>query len=132
MDRMRRRGLPRFQAVAMALLVPVVAGAFAQDMSFQPDYIGSNALSNALEGNAGSAERKPGTDLAAPTLTPAQQAQLKDELQRRIAAHRQRLLPEYQHRVRSDGRDSADAWLRETAQRLGRQDANELRARYGR
>lgn len=131
MDRKQQRRF-RFRAMAMALLVPMAASALAQDMSFQPDYIGSNALSNALEDNAAAAKRKPATQSSEPTLTPAQQVQLKNEMQRRITAHRQQLLPEYQRRVQRDGRDSADAWLRETAQRLGRQDANELRAKYSR
>jgi len=131
MDRKQQRRF-RFRTMAMALLVPMAAGALAQDMSFQPDYIGSNALSNALDGNAEAAKREPAARSPEPTLTPAQQAQLKNEMQRRIAAHRQQLLPEYQRRVQRDGRDSADAWLREVAQRLGRQDANELRAKYSR
>lgn len=45
---------------------------------------------------------------------------------------RAQLLPEYERRVRSDGRPSADRWLREVAADMGRRDGEAARARYGR
>jgi hypothetical protein len=57
------------------------------------------------------------------------EATLKAELRRRVDAHRRRLLPEYERRVKADGRDSADRWLRAEATAAGRLDAQELRAR---
>jgi hypothetical protein len=39
------------------------------------------------------------------------------------------LMPEYEQRVRQDGKASADQWLRETAFRLGQQDGRAARQR---
>lgn len=117
----------RALAAVLSTCVVLPMAAVAQDMSFQPDYIGSNALSNALEQqNDASRTRNPQAG-----LTPAQQAQLRSEFQRRVDNHRRQLLPEYERRVQRDGRASADAWLRQTADALGRRDAAELRAKYG-
>lgn len=124
----RRHALaPLLLGSALAALFALPVGAPAQDMSFQPDYIGSNALSNALENQADAGRTRP----PATGLTPARQAQLRNEFQRRVDGHRRKLLPEYERRVQRDGRASADAWLRQTADTLGRRDAAELRAKYG-
>lgn len=119
--------VPPLLGAALVVFLALPGGTSAQDMSFQPDYLGSNALSNALE-NPADANRTPPPQAG---LTPARQAQLREEFQRRVDGHRRQLLPEYERRVRRDGRASADAWLRQTADALGRRDAAELRAKYG-
>lgn len=55
---------------------------------------------------------------------------LRQDMQRAIDQRRRELLPEYQRRVRTDGRASADAWLRATAERLGREDGERMRRRH--
>lgn len=45
---------------------------------------------------------------------------------------RAQLRPEYERRVRTDGRSSADRWLREVAAEMGRRDGEAARAGYGR
>ena len=57
---------------------------------------------------------------------------MKADIQRMIERRRRELLPEYERRVRNDGRASADDWLRRVAHELGRRDGAEIRARYGR
>lgn len=55
---------------------------------------------------------------------------LRQDMQRAIDQRRRELLPEYQRRVRTDGRSSADAWLRNTAERMGREDGERVRRRH--
>ena len=62
---------------------------------------------------------------------PVDQAALERDMRRMIERRRAQLLPEYERRVRSDGRPSADRWLREVAAEMGRRDGEEIRARYG-
>ena len=126
MDDRGRVAVQPFLGAPLAALLALAGGTSAQDMSFQPDYIGSNALSNALE-NQSDADR---TRLPEAGLTPAREAQLRDEFRRRVDGHKRQLLPEYERRVQRDGRASADGWLRQTAAALGRRDASELRAKY--
>lgn len=57
---------------------------------------------------------------------------LRADMQRMIERRRRELLPEYERRVRSEGRERADAWLREQAQALGREDGAEVRRRHAR
>ncbi|MGJ4729968.1 hypothetical protein [Luteimonas sp. SDU101] len=59
------------------------------------------------------------------------QAALEQDLRRMIDRRRAELLPEYERRVRDDGRPSADRWLRQVATELGRRDGAQVRARYG-
>jgi len=56
---------------------------------------------------------------------------IKAELRRRVEQRKRELRPEYERRVREDGKPSADRWLRETAGDLGPRDGAEIRARYG-
>ena len=58
-------------------------------------------------------------------------AALELDMRRMIERRRAQLLPEYERRVRADGRPSADRWLREVAAEMGRRDGNEIRAKYG-
>ena len=55
---------------------------------------------------------------------------LRQDMQRAIDRRRRELLPEYQRRVREDGRANADAWLRATAERLGREDGERVRRNH--
>ncbi|MDH5834475.1 hypothetical protein [Luteimonas kalidii] len=55
---------------------------------------------------------------------------LRQDMQRAIDQRRRELLPEYQRRVRTEGRANADAWLRATAERLGREDGERVRRRH--
>lgn len=59
------------------------------------------------------------------------QAALESDMRGMIDRRRAQLLPEYERRVRDDGRSSADRWLREVATEMGRRDGAEIRARYG-
>ena len=59
------------------------------------------------------------------------QAALESDMRRMIDQRRAQLLPEYERRVRDDGRHSADRWLREVATEMGRRDGAQVRARYG-
>lgn len=66
----------------------------------------------------------------APARTPVDEA-MEVEMRRMIDQRRRELLPEYERRVRSDGRPSADRWLRHVATDLGRRDGAAIRAKYG-
>ena len=55
---------------------------------------------------------------------------LKADMQAIIERRRRELLPEYERRVRTDGRQQADAWLRARAAELGRRDGEAIRAKY--
>lgn len=74
---------------------------------------------------------RPGIAQAAQPGTIDQQA-LRGDMQRMIEQRRRQLLPEYQRRVRADGKASADAWLRDAAERLGRQDGQQVRRNHDR
>lgn len=65
------------------------------------------------------------------SVTPADQAAMERDLRRMADRRRAELLPEYERRVRRDGRPSADRWLREVAAEMGRRDGAQVRARYG-
>lgn len=58
--------------------------------------------------------------------------QLRADMQQAIDQRRRELLPEYQRRVRDDGRPSADAWLRIEAEQLGRRDGERIRHEHER
>lgn len=58
-------------------------------------------------------------------------AALERDMRRMIERRRAQLLPEYERRVRSDGRPDADRWLRQVAAEMGRRDGAEIKARYG-
>lgn len=59
------------------------------------------------------------------------EAAIKAELKRMVEQRKRELRPEYERRVRADGKPSADRWLRETAAELGRRDGAAMRAKYG-
>ncbi|HEY4530414.1 MAG TPA: hypothetical protein VIG97_08845 [Luteimonas sp.] len=59
------------------------------------------------------------------------EAAIKAELRRMVEQRKRELRPEYERRVRTDGKASADRWLREAAAELGRRDGAEMRAKYG-
>lgn len=50
-----------------------------------------------------------------------------DERARNLKEELDRLAPEYDRRIRQDGQDAADRWLSETAEAMGRRDAEESR-----
>lgn len=60
------------------------------------------------------------------------EAAIKAELRRMVEQRKRELRPEYERRVRVDGKASADRWLREASAEMGRRDGAEMRARYGR
>ncbi|MBJ6979427.1 hypothetical protein [Luteimonas sp. MC1895] len=68
---------------------------------------------------------------AANTSQAVDEAAIKAELRRMVEQRKRELRPEYERRVREDGKPSADRWLRETAHELGRRDRAEIRARFG-
>ncbi|WP_158636539.1 hypothetical protein [Luteimonas marina] len=55
---------------------------------------------------------------------------LRADMQRMIEQRRRELLPEYERRVRRDGKASADDWLRKRAEELGRRDGATIRRKY--
>lgn len=59
------------------------------------------------------------------------EAAIKAELKRMVEQRKRELRPEYERRVREDGRPSADRWLRETAAEMGCRDGAAMRAKYG-
>lgn len=59
------------------------------------------------------------------------EAAIKAELRRMVEQRKRELRPEYERRVRVDGKASADRWLRAAAAEAGRRDGAEMRARYG-
>jgi len=89
-----------------------------------PDWVDREALRRKNGGKVMS-----GTDTR--TGTPVDQAALERDLRSMVDRRRAELLPEYERRVRSDGRPSADRWLREVATEMGRRDGAQVRARYG-
>lgn len=64
---------------------------------------------------------------AAAQATQVDQQALRADIQRSIERRRRELLPEYERRVRTDGRASADDWLRARAAELGRRDGEAIR-----
>lgn len=70
--------------------------------------------------------------LAAQVAGGIDERQLRADMQQAIDQRRRELLPEYQRRVRDDGRPSADAWLRVEAERLGRRDGERIRREHER
>ena len=61
---------------------------------------------------------------------PAPQEMLaRDDVRALMERERARLQPEYERRVRADGKASADRWLREVAADLGRKAGEAARAR---
>ncbi|WP_202845414.1 hypothetical protein [Luteimonas saliphila] len=67
----------------------------------------------------------------APAHRPIDEAAMEADMRRMIDQRRRELLPEYERRVRSDGRPSADRWLRQVATEMGRRDGAAIRAKYG-
>ncbi|WP_133000974.1 hypothetical protein [Luteimonas arsenica] len=59
------------------------------------------------------------------------EATIKAEMKRMVEQRKRELRPEYERRVREDGKPSADRWLRETAAEMGRRDGAAMRAKYG-
>lgn len=67
----------------------------------------------------------------APAPQTLDEVAIKAELKRMVEQRKRELRPEYERRVREDGKPSADRWLRETAAEMGRRDGAEIRAKYG-
>lgn len=59
------------------------------------------------------------------------EAAIKAELRRMVEQRKRELRPEYERRVRVDGKESADRWLRDAAAEMGRRDGARMRAKYG-
>ncbi|HRO26022.1 MAG TPA: hypothetical protein PK743_06640 [Luteimonas sp.] len=72
-----------------------------------------------------------GKSLAPSVRGDPDQAAMKAEMQRMIELRRQEFLPEYERRVRADGRQNADQWLRQVATEAGRRDGVAIRRKYG-
>lgn len=58
--------------------------------------------------------------------------QMRAEIDRLRRVHMRRLAPEYNHRVKTEGRKAADLWLQREATRLGRRAALDLRRKHRR
>lgn len=68
---------------------------------------------------------------AANTSQAVDEAAIKAELRRMVEQRKRELRPEYERRVRVDGKESADRWLRDAAAEMGRRDGARMRAKYG-
>ena len=110
--------------------VPAKAGRFCALLALATALASAQAPASA-QGGADGPPRPAQAEVAPPAVSgpgaAMDEAALKAELRRRVDAHRRRLLPEYERRVKADGRDSADRWLRAEATAAGRLDAQELR-----
>ena len=84
----------------------------------------------ALPISAAHAQAAPQAGTANPSQA-ADEAAVKAELRRTVEQRKRELRPEYERRVREDGKPSADRWLREAAAEMGRRDGAAMRARYG-
>lgn len=73
-----------------------------------------------------------GGEARAQTPEGVDQVRMRSDMQRMIEQRRRELLPEYQRRVRREGRASADTWLQAEAARLGRRDGERVRRDYER
>lgn len=87
-----------------------------------PDWIDREAARN---------KRAAGPSSQAPARKPLHPAALEAEMRRKMDERRRELRPEYERRVRAEGRPSADRWLRQAAAELGRRDGAAMRAQYG-
>ncbi len=85
----------------------------AQEMSFNPDYVGSNAFSSSMDRVIAPKDGKKKADPRAPI---SRTGSTQD-------ARMQALQAEYMRRYREDGEVSANAWARE----MGRRDAEAAR-----
>lgn len=57
--------------------------------------------------------------------------QMQAEIRALQAQHKRELLPEYKRRVKAQGKQAADAWLRREAERRGREAALHIKRKYG-
>lgn len=85
-----------------------------------------------VDPEAGGQTRSPQRAAGAAGQRALEQAEVEADLRRMIAQRRRELLPEYEHRVRRDGKASADDWLRARATELGRRDGESIRRKHGR
>ena len=90
-----------------------------------PDWIDREAIRRKREGQLSR------TPEPASLGAPINEAALEADMRRMVDQRRRELLPEYERRVRNDGRPSADRWLRDVATEMGRRDGAQVRARYG-
>lgn len=80
---------------------------------------------------------EPGDDRAVPAKqirqdgARNQETAMRAEMRRMFEQRRHELLPQYERRVRLDGRANADAWLKQVATEMGRRDGEAIRARFG-
>lgn len=108
-----------------ALAVLVVPPAGAQDMSFEPDYVGRHAFESTQQRILERQARRTGSEpvpagAGSDALDTARLRALMD-------AQRAALAGEYARRRRLQGRVRADAWLRAEAAERGRQDGEASR-----
>lgn len=103
-------------ATAIVLLPPTLS---AQEMSFMPDYVGQHAFKTTQDNILESAKRDRRAGADAPPSSRIDPAAFRALL----TARKAELAPEYERRVRTQGRESANAWLRAKAAELGQLDA---------
>jgi|GEM_PF-1307766 len=106
------------------------AGGMANQMH-QHDLLRDQTLRDPPDDDDGDAQETKSQARAANRPQAVDQVAMKAEMQRMIERRKRELLPEYERRVRADGRPSADRWLRDVATEMGRRDGAEIRARYG-
>lgn len=94
-----------------------------------PDWADREALRRK---NNGKVLRPADAAASAPARRPIDAAAVQAEKRRMMAQRKRELLPEYERRTRTDGKASADRWLREVAAELGRRDGAAARARVER
>lgn len=94
-----------------------------------PDWIDREAQRRK---NNGKVMRSGDGPAPATTQRRADKAVVEAEQRRMMQQRKRELLPEYQRRTRTDGKASADRWLRAAATEAGRRDGAAVRARVGR
>ena len=94
-----------------------------------PDWIDREAQRRK---NNGKVMRSGDGPAPATTQPRADKAVVEAEQRRMMQQRKRELLPEYQRRTRTDGKASADRWLRAAATEAGRRDGAAVRARVGR
>ena len=94
-----------------------------------PDWIDREAQRRK---NNGKVMRSGDGPAPATTQRRADKAVVEAERRRMMQQRKRELLPEYERRTRTDGKASADRWLRAAATEAGRRDGATVRARIGR
>lgn len=96
-----------------------------------PDWVDREALRRKHGGKVLPGSRGIPEPAAAVEGAAADRALLAHDMKRAMERRRAELRPEYERRVRHDGQESTDRWLRDVAAEMGRRDGEAAKGRYG-